>query len=101
LLAHRLQTLLSKKPPVESGPTCSRGAVCELRSAPNENSTITNAMRLRMELAEGFMDFYIVSLGNLGGNYNGVKSGLSYDFLKRSSWNCLRRLSGFCIASRH
>src|ERR1700735_3553052 len=57
----RRPPLLSRKPPVASGPTCSRGAVCELKSAPNENRTITSAMRLRMDLAEGFICFNIVS----------------------------------------
>src|ERR1700683_4289875 len=68
----RRQPLLSRKPPVASGPTCSRGAVCELKSAPKANRTITSAMRLRMDPAEGFICFNIVSPANVGWYYDGV-----------------------------
>src|SRR5580700_2485911 len=62
----RRQPLLSRKPPVASGPTCSRGAVCELKSAPRENRTKTSAMRLRMEAADGFIGVYNCIPGGCG-----------------------------------
>src|SRR5580658_6680146 len=62
----RRQPLLSRNPPVASGPTCSRGAVCELKSAPKENRTTASAMRLLRELAEGFIDAYNCIPGECG-----------------------------------